>query len=381
MALEFLLPDVGEGLAEAQVLRWLVPVGGEVGIDQSMVELETDKAVLEMPAPQAGVILHHGAAEGEAVAVGSLLVVIGVAGETWEPGPADAGAAAPVAGDAPLVGTLEEAGSDGTAQALPAVRKAAADLGVDLSLVAGTGPGGRITRADVEAAAVGTADVERVPLSPTRRAIARNLTRSWQEIPHVTTFGEADATPLLRARAELAAETRDAAPLESLLITVILPALREFPNFNASLQGDDLLLHKRFDIGFAVDTPEGLMVAVLRDADRYAAPELARKIVDLAISARDRSIAPADLRGATFTISNIGAVGGRFGTPIIPYGTTAILSVGRADLQPVVERDKVVPARRFPLSLSYDHRVIDGAMGRRFLGAVAASIEGYGDGA
>jgi len=120
------------------------------------------------------------------------------------------------------------------------------------------------------------------------------------------------------------------------------------------------------------------MVAVLRQADRYGPPELARKIVDLAISARDRSIDPADLRDATFTVSNIGAVGGRFGTPIIPYGTTAILSVGRADLQPVVERDRVVIARRFPLSLSYDQRVIDGAMGRRFLGAVAAAIEAYG---
>jgi pyruvate dehydrogenase E2 component (dihydrolipoamide acetyltransferase) len=218
-----------------------------------------------------------------------------------------------------------------------------------------------------------------VPLSATRRAIARNLTRSWQEIPHVTTYGEAAATPLLRARSDLAAVTRDAAPLESLLITAIIPVLKEFPYFNATLQGNDLLLHKRYDIGFAVDTTEGLLVAVLKHADRYEEREMARKIVDLAISARDRSIDQTDMQGATFTVSNIGAVGGRFGTPIIPYGTTAILSVGRADLQPVVERDKVVAARSFPLSLSYDHRVIDGAMGRRFMAAVAAAIEGYGD--
>jgi len=378
MPLEFLLPDVGEGMAEAQVLRWLVPVGVGVGVDESMVELETDEAVLEMPAPRAGVILYHGAPEGEILPVGSLLVVIGAAGEEWPPAESDSAPESTADDAAPLVGALEDADSDGGARALPAVRKLAAELGVDLSLVAGSGPGRRITRADVEAASVSDDQVERVPLSATRRAIARNLTRSWQEIPHVTTFSEADATPLLRARADLAADTRDAAPLESLLITAVIPVLEEFPNFNASLRGDDLLLHKRYDIGFAVDTREGLMVAVLRQADRYGPPELARKIVDLAISARDRSIDPADLRDATFTVSNIGAVGGRFGTPIIPYGTTAILSVGRADLQPVVERDRVVIARRFPLSLSYDQRVIDGAMGRRFLGAVAAAIEAYG---
>ncbi|MCJ7725279.1 MAG: 2-oxo acid dehydrogenase subunit E2 [Acidimicrobiia bacterium] len=375
MALEFLLPDVGEGLAEAQVLRWLVPVGAVVGIDQPIVELETDKAILEMPAPQPGVILHHGAAEGDVIAVGSLLVVIGEAGESWSPSEQIAAPAADEA--APLVGTLEEAGSVGGAGVLPAVRKLAAELGVDLALVTGSGPGGRITRDDVQAAATDDDQVERVPLSATRRAIARNLTRSWQEIPHVTTYGEADATPLLRARSDLAAVTRDAAPLESLLIRAIIPVLQEFPYFNATLQGDDLLLHKRYDIGFAVDTPEGLLVAVLKGADRLEQAEMARKIVDLAIAARDRSIDHAELQGATFTVSNIGAVGGRFGTPIIPYGTTAILSVGRADLQPVVERDKVVAARVFPLSLSYDHRVIDGAMGRRFLAAVSAAIEGY----
>ena len=379
MAHEFLLPDMGEGMAEARVLRWLAPVGGEVGVDQSIVELGTDGTVLAMPAPQEGVILYHGAAEGEVVQVGAVLVVIGSAGEEWTPGD---GGIAPRPGAAEavlLVEGPEEADSVGGADALAAAERFAAELGTDPSLVAGSGPGGRITRVDVEAAAASVDQVERVPLSATRRAIARDLVRSWQEIPHVTTYSDADATPLLRARAGLAAETRDAAPLESLLITAVIPVLKEFPSFNASLQGDDLLLHKRYNIGFAVDTTEGLVFAVLREADRYGPPELARKIVDLAIAARDRSIDAADLRGATFTISNIGAVGGRYGNPIIPYGTTAILSVGRADVQPVVERGKVVAARRLPLSLSYDHRVIDGAMGRRFLGAVAAAIEADGD--
>jgi pyruvate dehydrogenase E2 component (dihydrolipoamide acetyltransferase) len=160
-------------------------------------------------------------------------------------------------------------------------------------------------------------------------------------------------------------------------MTALIPVLKEFPEFNASLQGDDLLLHKRYDIGFAVDTPEGLVVAVVQGADAYSSADLARRIVDLAISSRDRSIAADRMRGATFTISNIGAVGGRYGTPIIPYGTTAILSVGRADLKPTVQRDKVVAARQFPLSLSYDHRAIDGAVGRRFLSAAVDAIESF----
>jgi len=376
MALEFRLPDIGEGLTEAVVLRWLAPIGAEIGLDEPIVELETDKAVVEMPAPRAGVVLHHGAAEGETIAVGSILTVIGDPGETWVQGPAPSAESADVA--APLVGTLEETGAEGGAMALPAVRRLATELGIDLAMVVGSGPGGRITGADVEAAAAGDDEnIERVPLSATRRAIARNLTRSWREIPHVTTFGEADALPVLRARSDLAASSRDAVPLEALLIKAIIPVLEEFPQFNATLQGDDLLLHKNFDIGFAVDTMEGLMVAVVRHPDVMETYELGRKIVDLAVAARDRSIDAADMKGATFTVSNIGAVGGRYGTPIVPYGTTAILSVGRADPQPVVERDKVVVARRFPLSLSYDHRVIDGASGRRFLGAVAAALEGY----
>ena len=380
MAHEFLLPDIGEGLIEAVVIRWLVPVGGEVGLDRPLVELETDKAVVEVPAPRAGVVLHHGAAEGDTVTVGSLLAVIGEAGEPWEPTPTGEHLASDLVPPPPLVGTLEEAGSGPAMAVLPAVRRLAADTGVDLSTVVGTGPGGRITRADVEAAGEDPAgDYERVPLSLTRRAIARNLTRSWQEIPHVTTYGEADAAHLLRKRAELASAARDAVPLEALLIRAIVPVLAEYPMFNATLQGDDLLLHKRWDIGFAVDTTEGLMVAVVRSADLLGTYELARKVVDLAASARDRSIAAADLRGATFTLSNIGAVGGGFGTPLVPYGTTAVLSIGRADPRPAVRGEKVVVARRFPLSLSYDHRVIDGALGRRFLGAVAEAIEGYSD--
>jgi len=377
MALEFRLPDIGEGLTEATIVRWLVPVGATVGLDQPIVELETDKAVVEIPAPRAGVVLAHGGAEGAVVKVEALLVVIGDEGEEWTPAAAPTPSrrvARPEA--APIVGTLEDAGAavPGRPLALPLVRRLALARGVDLAGVTGTGPGGRITRDDVEAAAAGSGPVERVRMSPTRIAIARNLSRSWQEIPHVTTFGAADPTALLAARARHAATAPT--PLEALLVVAIVPVLRSHPAFNASLDGDTLILKKHYDLGFAVDTADGLMVAVVRGADALSVEQAAGEILRLAEAARNRTITAGELRGATFTVSNIGAAGGGYGTPIIPYGTTAILSVGRADAKPVVRDGAVVVGAELPLSLSYDHRVIDGAAGRAFLADVVSAIEG-----
>ena len=380
MAFEFHLPDIGEGLIEATIVRWLVAEGAPVSLDQPIVELETDKAVVEIPAPRAGIVLHHGAPDGAVVPVDSLLVVIGQPGESWS-GAARATPAAtrrerPHA--APIVGTLEDvdAAPPARPQALPLVRRVAAGLGVDLAHVAGTGPGGRITRADVEGAVAGSGDAERVRMSPTRIAIARNLTRSWQEIPHVTTYSSADPGAILAERSRLAASGR--MPLEALLISAILPVLERHPAFNATLDGETLVMWRRYDIGFAVDTPEGLMVAVVRGADHLPVADLAAAIVALAGAARARTIKADEMRGATFTLSNIGAVGGGYGTPIIPYGTTAILSVGRATDRAVVRDGAVVAGREMPLSLSYDHRVIDGAAGRAFLSDVVEAIEGLG---
>ena len=382
MASEFLLPDVGEGLTVATVVRWLKEVGDPVAIDEVVVEVETDKAIVEMPAPVGGVILHRGAEAGETLEVGAVLVVIGEPGETWRAGPAAPPPPAPEPvvrrEAAPIVGTLEEAEGGAGVRALPAVRRLAAELGADLAAIAGSGPGGRITREDVEAAAAGAAaDVERVRLSPTRLAIARNLTRSWREIPHVTTYGEADAYPLLEARRRLAAATGTNLPIEALLIRTVAPLLARFPEFNASVEGETLLLRKHYDVGVAIDTPDGLMVAVVRGADRLDFEALGAEVSRLSAGARSRTLAVGDLRGATFTISNIGAVGGRYGTPIIPPGTTAILSVGRADERPVVRRGAVTVGREFPLSLAYDHRVIDGALGRRFMAAVIDALESW----
>lgn len=377
MAFEFEFPDIGEGLTEAVVVKWLVGIGDEVGLDEPLVEVETDKAVTEMPAPRAGVLLFQGAAEGETILVDQLLAVIGQPGETWAPEPEDTASPAPSGADAaPIVGTLSDDADVLTAsgpQTLPRVRKLAAELGVDLSAVSGSGPGGRITDDDVrDAAGAGAGPVERRKLSPTRRAIAEHLTRSWREIPHVVTYGSADAAAALAARSDFEGAKP---PLEALFISALVPLLQEYPEFNATLQGDDLILRKHYDVGVAVDTPDGLMVAVVRDAGEQTVPELADEIRRLAAGARDRTLAASDMRGATFTLSNIGAVGGRYGTPIIPFGTTAILSVGRADPEPVVVDGVVAVGRRFPLSLSYDHRVVDGALGRRFMGAVVSAIE------
>lgn len=185
----------------------------------------------------------------------------------------------------------------------------------------------------------------------------------------MTTYGEVDAAPLLAGRAAAGKP-----PLEALLIERIVPLLAQFPAFNAAIDGDEIIEKLHYDIGFAVDTPEGLMVAVVKDAATKSIGDLGDEIGRLATAARDRTARPDELRGQTFTISNIGAVGGRYGTPIVPYGTTAILSVGRADPRPVVRDGEIVVGREFPLSLSYDHRAIDGSTGRSFMSALIAAL-------
>ncbi len=368
MATEFHLPDIGEGLAEATILHWFVQVGEPVEVDAPLVEVETDKAVVEIPAPIAGVVLHHGAGAAEVLAVEHLLAVIGEVGEEWAPSesPANTPEAAAVDETAPIVGTLDTGNAPSIGlgvQALPLVRKLAAELGVDLSNVAGSGPGGRITEDDVMAGAEHAVGPHtRVPLSATRKAIISNLTRSWREIPHVTTYGSVDASQLLAERAEAGK-----VPLEAVLIAKLVPVLKEYRGFNATFAGDAVLEHDRYDIGFAVDTPEGLMVAVITDADGKSVADIGAEVGLLASGARERTLDRCQLTGQTFTISNIGAVGGSFGTPLIPYGTTAILSIGRADPKAVVRNGEIVIASEFPLSLSYDHRVIDGGTGRSFM--------------
>jgi len=397
MAYEFRLPDIGEGLTEAAVVQWLIPVGEPVKVDQPVVEVETDKAVVEIPSPRGGTVLHHGAEAGQTLAVGEILVVIGEPAETWPAGSEESSSSAPIVGTiseaaeelSPRIHRTEEALT--RVQALPLVRKLAADLGVDLNGLSGTGPNGRITREDVTAAAEAASGGpvsepapmslppppvagERRPLSRLRRTIASNMARSWAEIPHVTTFDEVVASRLLAARKALEARHQIKLPLEALLIKAILPALRAFPEFNATLDGDDLVVKGRYDIGIAVDTAEGLLVAVVSGADQRSLLEVGSEVQRLAEGAKERKLEVSELTGQSFTISNIGALGGGYGTPIVPPGTTAILSVGRAIDRPAVEDGRVVVVPLMPLSLSYDHRVIDGGLGRRFMAMVIENL-------
>ena len=388
MAYEFLLPDIGEGLTEAEIVRWVVAIGETVDADGPLVEVETDKAVVEITSPHGGVVLYHGAAPGEVLNVGAVLTVIGQPGESWSP--ADA---------APIVGTLveeaeilptrvvaDEQPAAGGVKALPLIRKLAKDLGVDLVGVQGTGPGGRISREDVRALADRSAGTppsprvagegeERVRLSRLRRTIADRMEQSWREIPHVTTFDTVRADRLLDLRGALSARFDTPIPIEALVVMAVLPVLAEFGEFNGTLDGEDLIIKRHYDIGVAADTPDGLILPVVKRADRWALRDLAIEIARLAAAARSRSLTPGELTGATFTVSNIGAVGGGHGTPIIPYGTTAILSVGRAEPQAVVRDGAVTIARMMPLSLSYDHRVIDGGLGRRFIARLRENLE------
>ena len=481
MAREFRLPDIGEGLTEAEIVRWLVAVGDQITADQPIVEVETDKAVVEIPSPYAGVVVSLGGAEGDVIEVGATLITVGEPGEAPPPEepsseesqveepleeeppaeeppveeppsdgevPAYTGTfARPSSGDsAPIVGTLSDEAESLSAptersetiptaiKALPVVRKLARDNDLDLESVTGSGPGGRIMREDVEAAIAGRApqqerqretraqpapeepprpapvehavhdeavggghgvsdehlapskapspppvpaagDDERQPMSRLRRTIAANMAKSWAEIPHVTTFDDVDATRLLEVRRALGERHGTKIPVEALVIKAVVPALEQFPELNASLEGDELVLHHNKDIGIAVDTPDGLLVAVISDADDKSVMELAGEVTRLGEGARDRKLAPGELSGQTFTVSNIGAVGGGHGTPIVPYGTVGILSVGKARLHPVVYEEDLAIAPVMPLSLSYDHRVIDGAVGRRFMALVIENLE------
>jgi len=424
VAREFKLPDIGEGLTEAEIVRWLVPEGERVEADQPVVEVETDKAVVEIPSPYSGVVLRHGGAEGEVIEVGQVLMVIGDEGEAAEAEPEREEPEAVVPAGAllePIVGTLSEEAevlapsstgvseASGSVKALPLVRKLARENDIDLTTIDGSGPGGRITREDVEAAidaapgdgreetaptvvpaaeqpAAVTAEtgtetpaVEqqggRRPLSRLRRTIAANMSKSWAEVPHVTTFDDVDATRLLEVRDALSHRYDMKIPIEALVVKAVIPALEDHPDFNATLDGDELVVHGSHHIGIAVDTPDGLLVAVIRDAGSKGVVELAEEVRRLGEGAKSRSLGPDELTGQTFTVSNIGAVGGGHGTPIVPPGTTAILSVGRAREKPIVFDGELVIAPVMPLSLSYDHRVIDGAMGRRFIALVIENLE------
>jgi pyruvate dehydrogenase E2 component (dihydrolipoamide acetyltransferase) len=382
MAREFLLPDIGEGLVDAEVVKWHVAVGDVIAVDQVVVEVETAKAVVEIPSPYGGTVLRLGAAEGETIDVGKVLIVVGDPSELGaEPEAPAAPAATPArsGGDS----TPARPAASPEPRAMPIVRKMARQAGVDLAAVSGTGPGGAVTRRDIEAhladggttaPAATSGDDERVKLSRTRRTIAEHMERSWREIPHVTTFHEVDGTRILEARRALETRLGAPIPIEALVIKAVLPVLAEFPEFNATLEGDELVMHRSHHVGIAVDTPDGLIEPVVTAASQLDVAGLAARIIDLAVRAKARKLTPGETSGSTFTVTNIGAIGGTHGTPIIPHGTTAILSIGRARQAPAVVGGAVVARTTLPISLSFDHRVIDGALGQRFAARLAENL-------
>ena len=400
MALEFRFPDVGEGIAQGEIVRWLVAQGDEVRADQPLVEVETDKAVVEIPAPRAGTILRLPVAAGETIQVGEILAVIG------EPDGVETGAASqPEA--ASVVGRLDAktlelppepiaAGSENAATAdrrvlaIPSVRKLARDLGVDLSRVIPSGPRGRIRREDVlqaapqDAGSARPADtqqdahgpIELQPLTALRRTIARAMVEAATTAVPITTVDEVDISELLnwRTRSNAAADVH--LTLLPFIMKAVVAALRQHPALNASLADDQqhLIVKRYYHLGIATDTPDGLIVPVVKDVDRKSLLTLATELQHLTELAAARRIPLADLRGGTFTISNYGSVGGIFATPMLHLPQVAILGVGRFLQKPVACEGAVALRTILPLSLTFDHRVLDGAAAQRFLNAVMACL-------
>jgi len=370
MSYEFHMPDIGEGLTEAEILRWFVKVGDGVEMDQLLVEIETAKTVVEIPSPVAGTITSIHAGEGETVEVGAVLFTVdGEPTSSLSPSvkDTDAGRTSLSRSGRDAERSAAERGTPTTPRAMPVVRKLAKDRGIDLATVIGTGPGGAIRRSDLDGApaAAGLPDV--TPLSQTRQAIANHMTKSWTTIPHVTVQAEVRTEALMAARG--------AYPLEVVVAQTVMPLLRTYPEFNAEYVDGGIAIKPNIHLGFAVDTEAGLMVVVVRDGDELSATDLAAEFERLATAAKERTATLDDIRGQTFTISNIGALGGGHGTPIIPLGTSSIMSIGRATMTPVVEDGELAVGLVAPLDLSYDHRLIDGSLGQQFLADLVNGLE------
>lgn len=396
MAREFKLPDLGSGLKEGEIVSWLVKVGDQVTDDDLLCEVETEKAVIEVPVPYNGTVLSLAAEVGESVKVGSVLAVFGdadelqnAAVETADAPPAEAKPDSP----APVVAAPDTTGPapNGLLRAMPAVRRLAAEHEIDISQIEGTGRNGRVTKKDVlmfmksgDARSVTPAPAaliaapqpgERVRLSRLRKTIAERMAQSWREIPHIFTRIEVDASGLLAARRSLSDVYGRKVPVEALLIRAVLPALKAHPEFNATLEGDELLLHKHYNVSLAVDTPEGLVLPTVHSADRFSMEQLVAHVSDLVPRAVERKASASELTGGTFTVNNIGALGNIKGTSIIPYGTTAILSTCRAVEKPVVRDGEIRVRPMMEVTLSFDHRVIDGGLAQQFLNVIQLNLE------
>jgi pyruvate/2-oxoglutarate dehydrogenase complex dihydrolipoamide acyltransferase (E2) component len=362
VAYEFKLPDLGEGLTEGEIARWLVAEGQEVGEDDPLVEIQTDKTTVEIPSPAAGRVARILAAEGDVVPVGAVIVVIG---DEVEPG-----APRPEAAPEPRHVAQSHKLDDGAGiRATPLVRRVAQELGVDLASVIGTGPQGRVTEADVRGAAGGEAaqsrEVEgrREKVRGVRRRIVEHLATSHREIPAVTFVEECDFTGV------------DLALLVPLALQAAARALQEVPELNARLEGDEIVYLERYDLGVAVQTDRGLVVPVVRGCDSRPLEELDADVRRLADAARAGALRPEELRGSTFTVTSAGKLGGLFVTPLVNHPEVGILGVHRIDERPVVRDGEIVVRRIGNVSVTFDHRVVDGARAAAFCLRVIELLE------
>ncbi len=426
---QVMVPDIGD-FKDVSVIEVLVKVGDTVKVEQSLVTVESDKASMEIPSSMAGEIKEIAVKLGDKINIGDLLAVIQAAGgaaaapavapaaESQAASPAKAKADVAVASPTPAAGTsapVEAAAAHdptavpraGMAHASPSVRKFARELGVPLDEVKGSGPKGRITADDVQSftravmsgasqtrasavkgGATGGAEgaglglipwpkvdftkfgaVERKDMSRIKKISAANLHRNWVMIPHVTNHDDADITDLEAFRVSTNKENEKSGvkvTMLAFLIKACVAALRKFPEFNASIDGDQLVYKQYYHIGFAADTPNGLMVPVIKDADKKGIMQISQEMGELAKKARDGKLSPAEMSGASFTISSLGGIGGRYFTPIINAPEVAILGVCRSTTEPHWDGKVFVPRLMLPLSLSWDHRVIDGAAAARF---------------
>ncbi len=419
---ELKLPELGENIESVEVTAVMIAVGDQVERDQPVIEVETEKASLEVPAPAAGKITELLVSKGDQITVGQVILRIetgaGETAEVAEPKAVAAGGTAeaapqptaapplPEQDDAPVVSfPAKHKPKIGRAvPAAPSARALARQLGVDINEVPGQGPGGRISREDVKAyvksivqsgggaapSGPGTAptlpdfsqwgEIEREPLTNIRRATAANMANAWTTVPHVTQFDRADITQLESMRKRFnqrpEAEGRKMT-VTAILIKLVASALKQFPKFNSSLDlaGDSIVLKKYVNIGVAVDTPRGLLVPVIRDAAVKNVVQIAAELNDLAGRARDKKLKPDEMRGATFTVTNLGGLGTTYFSPIVAWPEVAILGVGRAEQVAIWGNGRFEPRLIIPLSLSYDHRLIDGADAARFLRWTAEALE------
>ena len=372
MAYEFKLPDLGEGLTEGEVARWLVSEGDDIAEDDPLVEIQTDKTTVEIPSPAAGKVARILVGEGEVVPVGTVLVVIGEDGAVAETATARGQAPGPVREKPGRIETPPDPARTvaGRARATPLVRRIAQELGVDVDALSGTGPQGRVTEEDVRAAATSGGQARgpvregrRERLRGVRRLIAEHMARAHREVPAVTWVEECDFQHV------------DLDVLVATMLKTCAAALRDFPELNARLDGDEIVYLDRYDLGVAVQTDQGLVVPVVRGCDTASIEELDVEVRRLAESARAGTLRPEELRGSTFSVTSAGKLGGLLSTPIVNHPEVAILSIGRIAPRPVVRDGEIVVRPIGHLSVTFDHRVVDGARAAEFGLVVIRAVE------